>query len=89
MQLCNLSHTDHPACVVDEHMQTDRRMLRACRHTQTHVHAAGPPGTYCGALSTATVAIITIISTASLGWEAARHSREVLHGLGDRSSVLS
>lgn len=85
MQVCNLSHTNHPACVVDECVQTEGRMLRACGYTRTRMHTAGLQSTHRGATSTTTITTTTIL----LGLEAARCSWEVLHQHSRRSGVLS
>lgn len=83
MQLCNLSHTDHPACAVDECVQTDGRMLRACGYTRTHVHATGPRGTHSGALE------YHHRHHHHHHLSGAGGSREVLRQYGDRGNVLS
>lgn len=53
MQFCNLSRTYHPACIVDECVQADRRMLKACGYTWVCMYAAGPQATgWCTASTT-------------------------------------
>lgn len=48
MQLCNLSHIEHPARVADERVQTDGTTLRARGYGRSPVRAAGPRGAHCG-----------------------------------------
>lgn len=84
MHLCDLSHTDPPACVVMS-VCKGGRMLRACGYTRAREHTAGPRGACCGSLSATTVALLAHVSGAG----GSQVLQEVLHQHSDRSSVFS
>lgn len=81
MHLCDLSHTDPPACVAMS-VCKGGRMPRACGYTRTRELTAGPRGACCGSLSATTVALLAHLSGAG-------GSQVLLHQHSDRSSVFS